>query len=409
MTAVLILSALGGLLAGAFSTTLFFSSKISQARAEAQSARDALMTGQLTREKLEGEFRSAAADALKNANEQFLSAAIRDLRQVKTEADFSVDKQKSLIETSVGDMKNRLEETQKLLRKFEDERHEMYGKIDRSLEQVLNAENLISRETSALKKALTSNSGVRGKWGELVLERIFEQNEMVRGRDFDTQVAFTSDSDADLRPDFVIHLPGKKRLIVDSKEVTGEYLLAQDTDDVERQKEHYGKLVSNIRNNFMRLGKKEYQDILDKEIPFVVMFIPSESAIRAAFATDPGIFEEAKSRRVILASPMTIIPLIHLIKYSWQKQTLADNALELGAAVETLGSRLGTFMEHLNSIRGGLKKAVEGWNEAASSWQTRLSPQIEKTKALGGKLKDAGEPQAIDSAFRPALETSRNA
>lgn len=186
-------------------------------------------------------------------------------------------------------------------------------------------------------------------------------------------------------------------MIIDSKEVAGEYLLAQETDDVVRQKEHYQKLVANIRSNMIKLSRKEYQSLLDPDIPFVVMFIPSEAAIRAAFATDPSIFDEAAKHKVILASPMTVIPLIYLVKHAWQQQKVAENARVLNEVVEDLGDRLYKFVEHLHTIRGGLKKATEGWDRAASSWQRKISPQIERIKTLGGKWKDQEELESLDS------------
>ena len=257
------------------------------------------------------------------------------------------------------------------------------------MNQVLNAEQQLRMETSSLKKVLTSSTGVRGKWGEKVLQEILEQNNLVRGIHFDTQVVI--EGAGDVRPDFVIRLPGGKRLIVDSKEVAGEYVLAQETEDPIVQQEHYNKLVTNIRNNVQALSRKEYQDRLDADVPFVVMFIPSEAAIRAAFSTDPSMFQEASSKKVILASPMTIVPLIYLIAHGWQQQKLTENARVLGSAVEELGKRLAAFIGHLQNVGGGIKKASESWDKAVASWQTRVTPQIERAKQLGGRIKETDE------------------
>ncbi|MBI4432418.1 MAG: DNA recombination protein RmuC [Candidatus Omnitrophica bacterium] len=353
------------------------------------------------------EFKSLASDALKNANELFLSTAIKDLRQVRTEAEQSVDTHKQAIVHSVSEMKSKLDDTQRIVRKFEEERFALYGKLDKSLEQVLNAGQSIQREAASIKNALTTSSGIRGKWGERVLQEILEQNDFVRGIDFDTQVTING-IDSDSRPDFVIRLPGGKRLIVDSKEVAGEYLQAQETDDPAIQKEHYEKLVSNIRDNFIKLGRKEYQSLLDPEVPFVIMFIPSEAAIRAAFATNPSIFQEANTRRVILASPMTILPLVYLIRHGWQRERLAQNARELSTVVEELGNRLFKFMEHMQSVGSSIQKAKDSWNSAIGSWETRVTPQMEKTKSLGGQFKDIPAPIPIEGEIRKIGNTKKN-
>ncbi len=405
----LLIAAAGGSAAGAFLVWSLLSPKIRSAEERLRTAQDNLLREQATKEKIQGDFRLAASDTLKNMADQFFSSAMRDLRQVKTEADLSMENKKSLIEASVGEMKEKFESTQKLLQEFEKDRRELQGKFSESLSQVLQAENSIRMETGALRKALTSSIGVRGKWGEQVLKEILEQNGMIQGVNFEAQLSMSDDAGGKMRPDFTLYLPGGKKLAIDSKEVTGEFLLAQETEDPARQKQHYENLVANIRSNFNNLSRKEYQTQLDKEIPFVVMFIPSEAAIRAAFATDPSLYRDAVERRVMIASPMTIIPLIYLIKHSWQKQVLADNALELGSAVEVLGERLFKFIEHLNNIRAGLKKAVDGWNDGAASWQSRVSPQIEKANALGGKLKNADEPAPIEEALRPSLTSRENA
>ncbi len=388
---------LAGLTAGGIVTALFYRAKIAR------------LTERLFHyEQLQKEFKATAAEVLQNTAEQFLSSAIKDLRQVKTETDESIDKKKNDISASVSDMKARLEDTQKIVKKFEEERLVMYSKLEQSLDQVLSAEQAIRIETGALKRVLTSSTGVRGQWGEKILQEILDQNNLVRGIHYETQVHLSGESDKTSRPDFIINLPGNKRLIIDAKEVTGEYLLAQETEDPENQKTHYQKLVSNIRDNFIKLSRKEYQSLLDPDIPFVVMFIPSEAAIRAAFATDPDIFQEATQRHVILASPMTIVPLVYLIAHSWQQQRLATNATELGTAVEELGNRLFKFIEHLQQVRGGIKKAAESWDRAIGSWQTRISPQIEKTKLLGGKLKEAEELTPIDTELQSQEKLEKN-
>ena len=342
-------------------------------------------------ERLQNEFRSAA----EGATRQVVADALKDFRQIKTESDMNLENKKDLIAISVADMKGRLEEYQKIVRKFEEERHEMYGNLKNSIEQMLSAGNSIRLETAALKKALTSSVSAQGNLGQMLLEEILERNGFVKGEGYDTQVVWEGEEGNTLRPDVVIHLPGNKKLFVDAKAPIGEFLLATETEDPERIKEHYRKLAANIRDNMNRLSKKDYQRLTDSDIRFVLMFVP-EGPIRAAFSADPALLQDAQMKNVMLASPMTIIPLIQLIAYSWQQYRLAANAKELGAEVETLGQRLCTFMEYLQDVQQGLKKARDGWNKAVGSWESRMSPQLEKIKGLGGKLKDLPKPEALD-------------
>ncbi|MEI8345417.1 MAG: DNA recombination protein RmuC, partial [Candidatus Omnitrophota bacterium] len=359
-------------------------------KSQLENANNLLVSERVTKDKLQSEFHAAAAEALNRTAAQFIESAIKDLRQVKTETELGVQKKNEELGLSLTEVRTKLDDYQKIVKQFEQERFQMYGNLEKSLAEVLKAEQMVRLEAGALKRVLTSSSGVRGKWGEKILQEILEQNNMVRGIHYQTQVSVGSDeAGADLRPDFVISLPGGKRLIVDSKEVVSEYVMAQDTEDPDIQKVHLDKLVQNIRNQLVRLSRKEYQTLLDRDIPFVVMFIPSEAAIRAAFATDPSIFEEATGRRVILASPMTIMPLIYLISHGWQQHQLAQNAKEIGAVVEVLGERLFKFVEHLQGIRSGITKSSESWDKAMASWQSRVAPQLERIKVLGGRIKEA--------------------
>ena len=335
--------------------------------------------------------RANAMEALRGYAEQFQAIAIRDLRQVKTETDESIEKKKMEIEHSVSHMKSRLEECLKTLRDSDKEWGQMGTRIEKSLTQVLDAEQAIRMETSALKRALTTSVGIRGSLGEMILQQILEENGFVKGINYQTQVTLPADGQGEGRPDFIIHLPGGKRLVIDAKEVGGEYHLAQETEDPEKRKAHYEKLVGNIRDNFTRLGRKEYQSLLDPDIPFVVMFISSESAIRAAFQTDTELYRDASSKKVFLASPMTVIPLIQLIKHSWQQHQFAENARDLAEVIAVLWDRLAAFVGHLKNFEEGIFKMNDHWHKALNSWQTRVAPQLDKAKSMGARLKDMPE------------------
>ena len=392
-------AALIGLVAGAAAAYLLCSRAATALRDRAIAAETQLASERTHAEKTRNEFRLVAQEALDAMEQKFSASALRDFRQANTEAGAALGHTQQQIENSVTDMRARLEDYQHKVQRFEEERQTQHGKLEKSIEQVLNVEQSLRMETSSLKRALTDSSGVRGGYGERMLLELLEQSEFIRGIHFTTQESFEGE-EAVARPDFIIHLPGGKHLAVDSKEVSGEYRLAQDTDDPVKQKEHYQRLVQNVRTNLIKLSRKECQDHVDKDIPFVVMFISHEGAIRAAFATDPQIFQDAVDKKVILASPMTIIPLIQLIRHSWQQQRLTENARELGSVVEELGNRLSKFVQHLQNVQSGLKKAADGWNQALGSWDSRVAPQIEKTKALGGKLKDAEPLLPIESGPR---------
>lgn len=409
-------SSLAGFLLGGVFVYGFFARRLSSAAAElarqterAAQLEAALSAERSSNEKLRGDFKLAAVDALRSVSEDFTKAAVKDMRLVSQENDRAIGDNKKEIASSVADMKARLEEYQRVVKKFEEERVGMYARLEQTLAQVLSAEQTMASEARSLKRVLTASSGVRGTWGERVLRNILEQSDFVLGVDFEMQTSLSRETENDSRPDFVINLPGGRRLAVDSKEVTGEYALAQEADDPERRGEHLRKLVANIRSNFVRLGRKEYQASLDSDVPFVIMFIPSEPAIRAAFETDPQIFQDAVDKKVVLASPMTIIPLIYLIRHSWQQERLAENARELGAIVEELGNRLTTFVGYVKNMRDGIQRSADSWDKAMGSWEKRVAPQIERVRQFGGKLKETEELAPIETKLKALSASSEEA
>ncbi len=348
-----------------------------------------LESERITHEKLRADFRQISMDV-----------AMATHQQVKSDAGQSFQKQEQQIANSVADMKTRFDETQKVLKKFDEERAVMFGRLEQSVGQVLDAGLSIKMEASALKKALTTSTGIRGEYGQIVLQNILEQSGLVQGVDFMTQNSVVGEDNSELRPDFVINLPSGRRLAIDAKEVAGEYLLAQETDDREKQREHFTKLAANVRSNISRLGQKNYQQYVDPEIPFVLMFIPNEAATRTAIATDPQIHEDSQKKQIYLVSPMTIMPIIYLIRQFCHQQQVATHARELAAVVEDLGNRLRTFVTHLNDMRSGVQKASESWDKVAGSWQKNVKPQIERAKSLGGPLKDIPELETLNTNLR---------
>lgn len=328
--------------------------------------------------------------------------AIRETtRQVKTEADLGIENHKKDIEGSVAQMRAKIDECRDELRRFEQERHQIHGRIENALRQVLGAEQAIQLEAGALKQAMISGAVVTGSWGERYLQQILEQGGLVRGLHFDLQVSCEGEEGA-LRPDCVVKLPGGKRLVIDAKNILADYVKAlEKAADPLQQRAHHEQLVAQIRQNFTRLSGKSYQSFLDPDVPYVVMFVPSEPAIRAAFSTDPGLFDEAAGRKVILASPMTLMPLIYLIANAWQQHQLAGNALDLSRAVEELGNRLEPFVEHLRAVASGIRKTAESWNKAVASWQRKVEPQLERTRELGGRLGQSEAIEPIEAALLP--------
>lgn len=347
----------------------------------------------------EDRFKTLAADVLRLNSEDFLKLAQKDL--AKTTEVFNsefANKEKGFGKLVEGVNKT-VENLDKKVTQFEKERGEQVGSLSESVKQVLDAGAKISETATTLKAVLSSGSAIRGRWGETVLKNLLEESGLTEGVDFSIQETIPGET-ASLRPDVIINLPGNLRLAIDSKASLEEFFKAIEEKDENKKLEHIQKFVANLKNRIKDLSSKEYQNHLDKKIPYVVMFIPGESAVRAAFEQDVNLYREAQEKRVMLASPATIIPLILLVAHAWKQYKSAENAVKLGVEVADLGNRLKVFFNHIYDIGANINQATKKFNAAVGSWEGRVVPKIDQIKNLGGNIQTEKDIKMIEEEPR---------
>lgn len=304
-------------------------------------------------------FVALSATALKSSNEQF--ATLADAR--------------------MKPLREQLERYEQQIRVLEKARQEAYGGLSQRLESMQQHEERLGRETAALVAALR-HSGAKGKWGEIALQRIVELTGMTEHCDFDKQVSVAGEGGRQ-RPDLVVHLPGGRTLVVDSKVNTAAYLDAVNaTDDAER-KRHLEKYAADVRGTLKALGGKEYWKQFSPTPALVVMFMPGEAFFAAAVSQDWNLIVDGLGLGVLPASPTTLIALLHAVQHGWQQQQVAENAEKIAEAGRGLYDRLCTFVKHLEGVRSGILKSAEAYNEAIGNWERRTLPGVRKLKELG--------------------------
>jgi DNA recombination protein RmuC len=237
----------------------------------------------------------------------------------------------------------------------------------------------------SLKDVLSSSGTVRGRWGEAVLKTLLEESGFTEGINFHVQETIEGEGSA-LRPDVIIDLPGGFHLAVDSKASLEQFFKVVEETDIDKKQEHTVLFTQNIRRHVQALASKEYQKHLDPKIPYVIMFIPGEAAVRTAFEHDTTLYQDAQSKKVLISSPATIMPMILLIAHAWKQHKSIENASKIMVEIAVLGDRLKTFSSHLGGIGSALSGAVKMFNSAVGSWDLRVHPQIEKIATIGGNL-----------------------
>jgi DNA recombination protein RmuC len=351
-------------------------------------------------EKLKDQFTLLAQDVLtKNLETQIKALANQNTHDL--------DKKKQEFTQSFDEIRKSLKTTGDQISMFEKERTDQYAKIEKQIQTISLQEEKLIQETERLKSALTTSQSVRGRWGELVLRNILEQSDLVQGIDFEEQ-AVSSDGDGNvLKPDFVIKLPQSgQHLVIDSKaSIFDSYLESEQVSTEASRKALHVDFARRLRLRVSELSSKEYQNFVSRSLPYVVLFVPSEAAIRAAFDVDQDLFKWAMDRKVFLSSPATILPLIMLIAHGWKQHRLSEKAAELSQVVSTLGQRLDLFMKRLGRVQSGLETASRAWNEAIDkSWNGTQSIQksIEKARELGGNLNETEPLASLENTLRNA-------
>jgi DNA recombination protein RmuC len=234
--------------------------------------------------------------------------------------------------------------------------------------------------THSLSKALRTPA-VRGRWGEMQLRRVVEIAGMVQRCDFDEQPTLTGDNGRQ-RPDLIVHLPGGKQIVVDAKAPLEAFLDAQDAADEDVRTTRLRAHARQVRDHMDKLGGKAYWEPLGSSPEMVVMFLPGETLFSAALQHDLELIEHGLRQRVLLASPITLIALLTTVAHSWRQEALADSYREVARLGREFYERLATFADRLDDVRKRLDGAVQAYNEAAGSFESRVLVSARRLKEL---------------------------
>ncbi len=325
-------------------------------------------------------FKALSADALRQTAPEFLRLAEQSFGKFQETAKGDLAQRQEAIKGLVEPLKQQLDTYQKRLQQSETTQAATLGEVKKQLETLAQSSQSLAAETAQFRSVLKSNQA-RGRWGEETLRRVVEAAGMSAHCDFTEQ---KPGDDADKRPDLIVRLPGDRMIIVDAKVPELDFLNALDSADAVKRSEalaaHAGKLKAAIK----ALADRDYPSQFPNALDYVVLFVPAESLFSAALEGDHDLIVWAAGKRIMLATPASLIALLRSVSVSWQQHAQTENAQKIAAAAQQFYERVKTFTDHFDDIRKGLETANLAYNKASASFQSRVRPAGERLAELGG-------------------------
>lgn len=341
-------------------------------------------------------FRALSADALKQSAPEFLRLAEQNFGKLQASAKGDLAERQEAIKTLVEPLKQQLETYQKRLQQAESAQASALGEVKKQLETLGQQSLNLAQETLQFRIVLKSNQA-RGRWGEETLRRVVEAAGMSVHCDFSEQTQA-----GDGKPDLVVRLPGDRIIIVDAKVPDLDFLSAVETADPSTRAESLAAHAAKLKATIKALAERDYPSQFPNALDYVVLFLPAESLFSAALEGDRDLIIWAASKRILLATPASLIALLRSVSVSWQQHAQTENAQKIGEAAQELYARVAKFSEHFKRVRAGLEAANAAFNDAVGSYERMVRPSGERLVKLsaGTPGKELAELQPLESTLR---------
>jgi DNA recombination protein RmuC len=335
-------------------------------------AQERLATVADAQQRLSETFKALSAEALQSSMAQLAELARAQLQTGQERARGELDQRQRAVEQLVGPLREQLGRVDRQLEALDRERRESRGRLEAQLRTLNETQERLRTETGALVSALRKPNA-RGQWGQMQLRKVVELAGMVRHCDFTEQAPLGS-SDGPLRPDVIVNLPGGKQVVIDAKAPLQGVLDAYEARDEAQREHHLREHARQLRRHVKTLADKAYWADLDAAPDFVVMFLPGEHLYGAALEADPALIEDAIARRVLIATPTTLVAMLRAVAYGWQQERVADSAREIAQLGRELHARLVKLAGLMATLGSRLNGAVKAYNETVGSYEARVIP-----------------------------------
>ena len=342
-------------------------------------------------------FKALSADTLKQSAPEFLRLAEQSFGKFQEAAKGDLAQRQEAIKTLVEPLKQQLESYRKQLQQSEAAQSSTLGEVKKQLELLSQQSQSLANETQQFRMVLTSNQA-RGRWGEETLRRVVEAAGMSAHCDFSEQAV-----EGDSKPDLIVRLPGERVIIVDAKVPDFDFLNALESADPMKRAESLAAHAAKLKNTIKALAERDYPRQFANALDYVVLFVPAESLFSAALEGDHDLIVWAAEKRILLATPASLIALLRSVAVSWQQHAQTENAAAIAEAAQELFTRVCKFTEHFERIRDGLLKTNEAFNSAVGSYERMVRPAGERIQKLRGAEtsgKELADVQPLETSLR---------
>lgn len=352
--------------------------RLDEEKKQAQSKLQLLIQAQ---EAMKDSFKALASDTLRSQQTAFFDVAKTTFEKYSTDIRQEWVQKQQVITEVVKPLKESLDKVDHKIQELEKTRISAYASVTETLKNLNLAQNQLHVETNKLSRSLRA-SNVRGQWGEMQLKRVVELAGMVEYCDFVTQHTVAG-SDGRHRPDLIIKLPNDRVLVIDAKAPLQAYLEAIDapTDDLKavKFKEH----AKQVKKHLSDLSDKAYWESFAQTPEFVVLFLPGESFFSAALEADPQLIEFGAGKRVLMATPTTLIALLRAVALGWREQVMHEQTLKICELGKSLHERLATMCEHFGRLKKAIDASVDAYNKVVGSFEGRVLTSARRFEELG--------------------------
>jgi DNA recombination protein RmuC len=357
-----------------------------------------------SRERMRDEMKSISADVLKQTGDSLAQRLVDQRRAEEERSAGEMAKRAEELKGLVGPVNEKLGRVEQEIGRLERERKQAQGELATMVRQLHEGVGGLRQETGNLVSALKRPS-TRGSWGEIQLRNVIEMAGMIEHCDFLEQSTVRSEEGA-LRPDVLVKLPGGKVIVVDSKVPLDAYLAHMEAQTEEERGAQMARHARQTRDHITKLASKGYQRQFDGTPDLVVMFVPSDGIYQAALAEDPALIEYGVHQQVLMATPTTLIALLRAVHYGWRQEQIAESARQIAETGRELHRRLAIFVDPLAKLGRQLNSAVDAYNQAARSFDSRLAPKVREIAELGASSgREMPEPTPIEaSAQAPTVK-----